>query len=68
MNWLIIALIVGLVVIAGVIAVASFTGYATADKVVSGGCKSCNGQCTAGSNCGSASCGAVTGGTCTCGK
>ena len=68
MNWVIIALVVGLIVIAGIITVASFTGYVTADKVVSGGCQSCNGECTADNNCGNPSCGATTGGKCSCGK
>jgi hypothetical protein len=38
--------------------------------VVKTGCgmAGCNGQCTTGSNCGSASCGAANGQTCGCGK
>lgn len=68
MNWAIIALIVGLMIIAGVVAVVSFTGNVTADNVVSGGCQSCNGKCTAENNCGSASCGTTTGGKCSCSK
>ncbi len=31
-------------------------------------CSSCEGKCTAESNCGLSTCGAVTGGKCTCGK
>lgn len=65
--WVIAAIVVGLLVIAG-IAVVSMTGYASADKIASGGCKSCNGKCTAESNCGQAGCGAASGGACTCGK
>ncbi|MBM3234179.1 hypothetical protein FJZ19_03725 [Candidatus Pacearchaeota archaeon] len=67
MNYWIIALIVGLIVIVGIAAV-SFTGYATADKVVSGGCKSCDGKCTITSGCGNPSCTAATTGKCSCGK
>jgi len=32
------------------------------------GCGSCNGGCTADSNCGLSSCGAANGGACTCGN
>lgn len=68
MNWMIIALIVGLIVIAGVITIASFTGYVTADKQASGGCQSCNGKCTSESGCGLSGCAAATGSKCSCGK
>jgi len=58
----------GLIVVAGIITVASFTGYVTADKQASGGCGSYNGKCTAESNCGQAGCSAAKTGTCNCGK
>jgi len=61
--WIIAAIVVGLLLVAG-IAMATFT---TADKVAESGCKSCNGKCTAENNCGLATCGAVNGGKCGCG-
>lgn len=63
-SW-IIASIVLVLIIVGVLAVNALQ----TDKAVSGGgCKKCNGSCTAESNCGLASCGATNGGECTCGK
>ena len=65
MNWWILGIVIGLIVIAGLIV--AVTGYVSADKVVSGGCQSCNGQCSA-NGCGNSACGAATGGSCNCGK
>ncbi len=38
------------------------------NAIANTGCGKCNGSCTADSNCGLASCGAVNGGECTCDK
>jgi hypothetical protein len=60
--WIIAAIIAGLLIVATV-AVLNVT--ANEIKTV---CKNCGTGCTAEKNCGSASCGAISGGTCNCNK
>ena len=69
------AIIAGIVFLVFAIAITGFSiaqqnatndaSTATTGKV---SCSSCGGKCTAESNCGLATCGAVSGGTCGCGK
>jgi len=69
--WTIVALVIGLVLIAGVFVVAyssKVNASAETNKAPKTSCGSCNGGCTAEKNCGAASCGATSGGTCNCGK
>lgn len=63
--WIIVALIIGILVVAGI--VISVQGVA-ADAPENVDCKSCGNSCTGESNCGLASCGAVQGRSCGCGK
>ena len=65
-KYLIIAAIamIALVVITTGITIA--TNKTTAESTAT--CTSCGGSCTKDSNCGLATCGAVNGGTCGCGK
>jgi len=72
MNKIVIMVILGVLLLATILAV---TGFAIANtdakapaEVQKTGCGSCSGQCTATSNCGLATCGAVSGRTCGCGK
>jgi len=72
MNKLVIMVILGVLFLTTILAV---TGFAIAKPEVNAsaevqktGCGSCNGQCNSESNCGLATCGAATGGTCGCGK
>ena len=64
MELWIIALIVGLLLVAGI--VVSVTTLTAADEPEEKECKSCGQACTADKNCGLASCGAVSGGSCGC--
>ena len=66
MNLLIIAgVLVGILVLAGA-SVIALGNNDSPEKTVD--CKTCGNKCTAESNCGSATCGAVNGGSCGCGK
>jgi hypothetical protein len=65
MNMWIISLIIGAIVIAAFVGVTALSGSVTKETVQ---CKSCGNACTAEKNCGLESCGAVSGGTCNCGK
>ena len=60
------AIIMGMVVIVGV--VMANIGTVQADEPERVSCSSCGNSCTADSNCGLATCGAVSGGSCSCGK
>ena len=63
-----VAIAIGILAIAGVIiANAGFVKAADAQPKITS-CQSCGGQCTAGNNCGLATCGAANGGKCTCGQ
>ncbi len=64
--WIIGAIIVGVLVIAGVM-VANISSV-QADEPEQKQCSSCGNSCTADSNCGLKTCGAVNGGSCNCGK
>lgn len=66
-TWIMAAIIIGILVIAGI--VVSMTGLTIADEeeqVENIDCKSCGNSCTVERNCGLASCGARTGGSCGC--
>jgi len=77
-TWIIASAVIALLLVVGIVAVQ----FGTADnsqtissssgcgcnKASSSSCGSCNGECTAEKNCGLASCGATSGGSCTCGK
>jgi len=60
--WIIAAIIIGLLAVAG-IAVALTTTTTATEQVK---CENCGNSCTAGKNCGSATCGAINGGKCGC--
>jgi hypothetical protein len=62
--WMVLAIAAGLLVIAGLVA-ANVSVAQQPEKI---SCSSCGGKCTADKNCGLASCGAVSGGSCGCGK
>ena len=67
MKYWIIASVVLVLAFAGIFGVSAYlTSNSDTQKI--GGCGSCNGSCTADSNCGLSSCGATNGGQCTCGK
>ncbi len=66
-TWLITAIIIGVLFVSGVaLASALSVNQETPAKIT--GCSSCGNSCTAENNCGLATCGAVDGGTCSCGK
>ena len=76
-TWIIAAMILGVLVIGGFAVVSAISNSNNADTAKDTGtqatetisCSSCGNGCTAQSNCGRATCGAVTGtGTCGCGK
>jgi len=65
--WIIAAIIAGLLIVTGIaVVVNAQTTQAEQTKKVE--CSGCGNGCTADANCGLASCGAVNGGTCGCGK
>lgn len=65
--WIMVAVAIGILAIAGIVANVEFVRATdTQPKITS--CQLCGGQCTAENNCGSATCGAVNGGKCTCGQ
>lgn len=66
--WIIVAIIAGLLMVAGVAVALTSTGSVIAEDANAKTCTSCGGSCSAGSNCGLASCQATQGGTCGCGK
>jgi hypothetical protein len=72
MNKIVIVVMLGVLLLATIFAVSGFaianTDAKVPTEVQKTGCGSCNGQCSATSNCGLATCGAATGGTCGCGK
>lgn len=69
-TWILISLAVGLLLIAGIVAVNTLNTDTTTDvkQGKSLTCSSCSGSCTAQKNCGLATCSAVNGGTCGCRK
>ena len=67
MNLWVIALVLGLLAVTAIVVTGVSTVRAESPKQIS--CSSCDGKCTADSNCGLSTCGAVTGtGTCGCGR
>ena len=66
--WILGAVFVGLIAIAGITVVNALTTDDIADNTDISKCTSCGNSCTADSNCGLQSCGAVNGGTCGCGR
>lgn len=72
-TWIILSLVVGLLLVAGIFAVNAFDAGIPAKVQAQGtakalGCSSCGGSCSAEKNCGLKTCGAMNGGTCGCGK
>lgn len=68
-TWMIASVVVVLLVVGIFGANALISNYnEKTETSTSTGCGSCNGSCTAESNCGLSSCGAANGGECTCGK
>ena len=64
-TW-VIALAVGLLLIAGVTAVNALQEESSTNEVEAVSYSSCGGGCSAGNTCGNPTCGAKTGGTCGC--
>ena len=63
-----VAVVIGILAIAGfVVSNAGFIKAADTEQQITS-CQGCGGKCTAGNNCGLATCGAVNGGKCTCGQ
>jgi hypothetical protein len=62
---MILGILVAVMIVVAGIGIATHTVTASSQAA---GCASCNGKCTATSNCGQASCGATQGKSCTCGK
>ncbi len=65
-NWVIVGIIFAVLLIGGVAVVSAVSANQT--DTAQATCTSCGGKCTAGSNCGLATCGAANGGKCGCGK
>jgi len=68
-KWIVLGIVCLLVVSSVVFATVGKTNETkqASQTAVKTGCGSCNGGCTAEKNCGVATCGAVSGGKCTCG-
>lgn len=66
--WIIAGIIIGVLAIAGIAVVQAVANNADNQAVDSSTCTSCGNSCTAGSNCGLATCGSANGGSCGCGK
>lgn len=64
--WILGAIVLGLLAITGVIVFN--IGTVNADESDTIACSTCGNACTAQSNCGLSSCGAVSGGACGCGR
>lgn len=68
-TWIIVGILVGLFVVGGIAVASAFSPSQNTDTVAStASCTSCGGKCSAGSNCGLATCGATNGGKCGCGR
>ena len=66
-TWIIVSIVIALVVFAGFFVVASLN--AEQEKISDTiSCASCGNNCGAQGGCGLATCGAVSGGSCSCGK
>ena len=67
-NWIIVSIIIGLLLVGGITFVSAISSNRPDTKVTTTTCSSCGGTCSANKNCGLATCGAVNGGKCSCGK
>jgi uncharacterized low-complexity protein len=68
-TWLIVAMIAGLFIFAGIAVVKAVSNDAPIQQEKVSTCSSCGNSCTAENNCGLATCGAVSKtGSCGCGK
>lgn len=68
-HWVIAGIIMAVLLVGGIALVSAVSSnQTTTPATTSATCTSCSGKCTAGSNCGLATCGAVNGGKCTCGQ
>ncbi|MCK9595970.1 hypothetical protein M0R19_02195 [Candidatus Pacearchaeota archaeon] len=67
-NWIIVGIIVGLLLIGGVAFVSAISSDNIDSTKTTASCTSCGGKCGAEKNCGLATCGAVNGGSCNCGR
>ena len=70
-TWIISAIVAGLLILAGVAVVSTVDAQpeAPSDTIIEASeCTSCGNSCSLESNCGLASCGAVSGGSCGCGR
>ena len=67
-NWVIAGFIFAVLLIGGVAFVSAISTNQTNPVTTSATCTSCGGKCTAGNNCGLATCGAAQGKACTCGQ
>jgi hypothetical protein len=67
-NWVIFGIIIGVLLVGGIAFASAISTSANQTNLDTKTCTSCGGKCTAGSNCGLATCGAASGGKCTCGQ
>lgn len=67
-HWVIAEIIMAVLLVGGIALVTAVSTNQTTPAITSATCTSCGGKCTAGSNCGLATCGAANGGKCTCGQ
>lgn len=67
-NLVIVGIIVGLLIVGGIAFVSAISSPSDSADLTTETCTSCGGRCTAEDNCGLATCGAVNGGTCNCGR
>ena len=66
--WLIVGMIAGILLIGGITLANVVTADPPQEDSQSLSCSTCGNSCTAESNCGLATCGAVSGGNCGCGR
>jgi len=67
-NWVIAGIIFAVLLIGGVAFASAISTNQTDTQPKITSCQSCGGKCTAGNNCGLATCGAANGGKCGCGQ
>jgi len=66
-NWVIVGIIFGLLIIGG-IALVSAISYSAEQTDTEETSYECGNSCTAGNTCGNPTCGAISGGSCGCGR
>ncbi len=66
MNWLLIVMVAGLIVVAGVTVNALVEKAEKSDELCEIDAPECKGSCSESENCGLSTCGAVYGGSCGC--